>query len=219
MPLHHKLRLHISWLFRVCFILSCLGEEYYSVMVHHIYLFAASCVRDSGETLEKPLHMSSPLGTRVRVDQICRGCGLEISEILLKVDLRVMDMSEFEVILGMDWLTAHRVVIDCDRKRVTAYTHDGTCIMFQGVKHDALPRPCTTQVAWAVDGLADKPYPKGRGETGHRSTSGSLQVRGCFSGQTTGITFVEGCRLCHRVTPWYVGRGQSPSLRSVVSWD
>ena len=28
-------------------------------------------------------------------------------------------MSEFDVILGMDWLTAHRVVIDCDRRRVT----------------------------------------------------------------------------------------------------
>ena len=41
---------------------------------------------------------------------------------LLTVDLRVMDMSEFDVILGTDWLTAYRVVIDCERKRVTAYT-------------------------------------------------------------------------------------------------
>ena len=71
-------------------------------MVHQIYLFAASCVRNLGETLEKPLHVSSPLGTRVMVDQICRRCGLEISGILLSMDLRVMDMSEFEVILGMD---------------------------------------------------------------------------------------------------------------------
>ena len=82
--------------------------------------------------------MNSPLGTKVRIDRICRGCELEISGILLKVDLRVMDMSEFEVILGMDWLTAHRVVIDCDRMRVTAYTKDGTCVVFQGNRHDAL---------------------------------------------------------------------------------
>ena len=26
------------------------------------------------------------------------------------------------VILGMDWLKVHRVVIDCDRRRVIAYT-------------------------------------------------------------------------------------------------
>ena len=82
--------------------------------------------------------MNSPLGTKVRIDRICRGCELEISGILLKVDLRVMDMSEFEVILGMDWLTAHRVVIDCDCMRVTAYTKDGTCVVFQGNRHDAL---------------------------------------------------------------------------------
>ena len=85
--------------------------------VSHSFI-AASCVKDLGlevETLEEPLHVSSPLGARVRVDQICRGCELEILGILLTVDLRVMDMSEFDVILGMDWLAADKVVIDCDR--------------------------------------------------------------------------------------------------------
>ena len=73
------------------------------------------------ETLENPLKVNSPLGTRVSVDMICRNCELEISKILLTVDLRVMGMSEFDVILGMDWLMTHRVVIDYDRRRVTAY--------------------------------------------------------------------------------------------------
>ena len=103
----------------------------------------ASCVRELGlevEILEKPLYVSSPLGTRVGVDQICRGCELEISGILLIVDQRVIDMSEFDVILGMDWLMAHRVVIDCDCRRVTTYTWDGICVMFQGDKNDALPQ-------------------------------------------------------------------------------
>ena len=51
-----------------------------------------------------------------------------------------MDMTKFDVILGMDWLTAHRVVIDCDCMRVTTYTQDGVCVVFQGGKHDALPQ-------------------------------------------------------------------------------
>ena len=51
-----------------------------------------------------------------------------------------MDMSEFDVILEMVWLTAHRVVIDCDRRRVNTYTQDGIRVMFQGDKHDALPQ-------------------------------------------------------------------------------
>ena len=74
------------------------------------------------EALEEPLYVSSSLGIRVRIGMICRGCELEIFEILLTVDPRVMDMSEFDVILGMDLLTTYRVVIDCERRRVTAYT-------------------------------------------------------------------------------------------------
>ena len=56
------------------------------------------------ETLEKSLYVSSPLRTRVSVQWICRNYELEISRILLTMDLRVMDMTEFDVILWMDWL-------------------------------------------------------------------------------------------------------------------
>ena len=51
----------------------------------------ALCVKDLGlevETLEESLHVSSPLGTRLRVDKIFQDCELEISDILLTVNLR-----------------------------------------------------------------------------------------------------------------------------------
>ena len=92
------------------------------------------------EALEEPLCVNSPLGIRARIGKICRACELEISRIMLTVDLRVMDMSEFDVILGMDWLTTYKVVIDCERRRVTAYTQDDTHVTFQGDKHDILPQ-------------------------------------------------------------------------------
>ena len=92
------------------------------------------------ETLEDPLYVSFPLEIRVRIRMIGRGCGLEISRALLTVDLRIMDMSKFDVILRMDWLTAYGIVIDCERRRVTAYTQDGTCVVFQGDKHDIFPQ-------------------------------------------------------------------------------
>ena len=90
--------------------------------------------------LRGAMFVSSPLGVRVRIGTICRGCELEISETLLIVDLRVMNMSQFDVILGMDWLTVYKVVIDFERRRVTAYTQDGTRVIFQGGKHDILPQ-------------------------------------------------------------------------------
>ena len=89
---------------------------------------------------------------------ICRGYELEISGTLLTVDLRIMDMSEFDVILGMDWLTAYRVVIDCESRRVTAYMQDGTRVVFQGDKHDILPQivyksKCQGQLACSLASL------------------------------------------------------------------
>ena len=107
----------------------------------------ASCVKDlvlEVEPLEESLHVSSLLGTRVNVDQICRGCELEISGILLTVDLKVMDMLKFEVILGMDWLTTHRVIIDYDRMRLLP-THQMMFVLcFKGIGTMLYPKPCTT---------------------------------------------------------------------------
>ena len=68
-------------------------------------LSVASVVIELGlevEALEEPLYVSYPLGTRARIGMICRGCELKISGILLTVDLRVMGMSEFDIIFGMD---------------------------------------------------------------------------------------------------------------------
>ena len=83
--------------------------------------------------------MSSPLGIRERIGTICRGCELEISGTLLTVDPSIMDMSKLDVILGMDWLIAYRIVIDCERRKINAYTQDSTRMVFQGDKHDVLP--------------------------------------------------------------------------------
>ena len=77
-------------------------------------------------------------------DQMCQDYELEISGILLIVDLRVMDISEFDVILRMEWLTAHKVVIDCDCRWVTAYTRDVIVLHFRGRSMMLYPRPCMT---------------------------------------------------------------------------
>ena len=87
------------------FLLSCIWTRVlFDSGASHSFV-VASCVKDLGlevETLEKPLHVNSPLGYGARIDQICQDNELEILGILLTVDLRVMDMSGFDVILGID---------------------------------------------------------------------------------------------------------------------
>ena len=89
-----------------------------------------------GGNLRKAAYVNSSLGTRVGIDKICRDCELKISGILFTMNLRVMDILEFDVILRMDWLTTHRVIIDCEHRRVTACTQGDTCVTFQGDNHD-----------------------------------------------------------------------------------
>ena len=42
-------------------------------------------------------------------------------------------------------------------------------------------------MARTVEGLASQPYPRGRGETGLRSTSSSMRIRGCFPDELPGL--------------------------------
>ena len=106
--------------------------------------FAASCVEELGlevETLEKSLYVSSPLRTRVSVQQICHNCELDIFGILLTVDLRVRDMTEFDVILGMEWFTASSIVIVGE----LLHPHEMEYVLcFRGISTMIYPRLCTT---------------------------------------------------------------------------
>ena len=55
------------------------------------------------------------MGTNSRVDRICKGCIITLAN---KVDLRILDMTGYDVILGMDWLTVYRVLIDRHHRRI-----------------------------------------------------------------------------------------------------
>ena len=65
---------------------------------------------------------------------------VEILGTLLTVDKRIRDMQEFDVIRGMDWLTAYRVVIDCERRRVTAIRRTVLVLYFRGTSMIFYPR-------------------------------------------------------------------------------
>lgn len=52
----------------------------------------------------------------------------------LLVDLILLDMSEFDVILGMDWLLAHHSSIDCFRKTTMFTPVDQPLFVFQSIE-------------------------------------------------------------------------------------
>ena len=65
------------------------------------------------EVLYSGLMVETPIGGRVRLGWVCRDCDLTILDQTFTFDFVVLDMSTFDLILGMDWLSYFRATIDC----------------------------------------------------------------------------------------------------------
>ena len=68
--------------------------------------------------LEDPLSVATPLGESSVLDRVCRSCAVSLDDLQFTADLIVLPMSEFDIILGMDWLSSYHVSIDCFAKTI-----------------------------------------------------------------------------------------------------
>ncbi|XP_070001884.1 uncharacterized protein [Nicotiana sylvestris] len=71
------------------------------------------------ESLGTPIYVSTPVGDYMVVDRIYRSCVVTFCGFETRTDLMLLDMIDFEVILGMDWLSPYHVILDCHAKIVT----------------------------------------------------------------------------------------------------
>ena len=74
--------------------------------------------------------VTNPLGHSVIVNRVYRDCPIRIREYEFPRDLIELSFREFDVILGMDWLSRHQVVVDCRMKQVTLRTPSGKEVTF-----------------------------------------------------------------------------------------
>ncbi|KAL0378531.1 UNVERIFIED_CONTAM: Retrovirus-related Pol polyprotein from transposon.6 [Sesamum radiatum] len=72
------------------------------------------------------------MGGGVVVNSVRKGSLVRIGDVTFPVDLVVMDLKEFDVILGMDWLAQHRAVVDCYKKEVMIESSDHPKVVFVG---------------------------------------------------------------------------------------
>ena len=79
---------------------------------------------------EYDILMTNPLGHSVIVNRGYRDWPIRIREYEFPGDLIKLSFREFDVILGMDWLSRHQVVVDCRMKRVTLRTLSGEEVTF-----------------------------------------------------------------------------------------
>jgi hypothetical protein len=68
--------------------------------------------------LEIELCVDTPVGGVVIASDICKSCVTKIANRELVADLTLLEMKDFDVILGMDWLAANYASVDCRSKKV-----------------------------------------------------------------------------------------------------
>lgn len=83
--------------------------------------------------LVEALHVSTPLSKTMITDTVCRSCVIVIDGHDLVTDLILLDMKDFDVILGMDWLASYHATMNCYKKEVVFRIPNQTKFLFQGV--------------------------------------------------------------------------------------
>ncbi|GJU73365.1 putative reverse transcriptase domain-containing protein [Tanacetum coccineum] len=68
----------------------------------------------------------------VIIDHKYQNCPLRFYDKIHSANLFPLDMNDFDIIIGMDWLTEHRATIDCHTKRVIFGDLDNSELIYHG---------------------------------------------------------------------------------------
>ncbi|XP_074355980.1 uncharacterized protein LOC141695648 [Apium graveolens] len=114
--------------------------------------------------------ISTSMGNSVVISDMYRECPIAVGDRSCKVNLLPMEMHDFDIILGMDWLSEHRATIDCQGKRVIFGDADKPEFVYQGsqLKGDVklisalkasklLSKGCDGYLAFVKDTSKDEP--------------------------------------------------------------
>ena len=96
---------------------------------------------------EYDILVTNALGHNVIVNKICRDCPIRIREYEFLGDLIELSFREFDVILGMNWLSRHQAIVDCRMKRVTLRTQNDDEVTFIGERSNHLSNVISSAIA------------------------------------------------------------------------
>ncbi|KAL4011245.1 hypothetical protein IC575_028297 [Cucumis melo] len=99
------------------------------------------------EPLDSVLSVSTPSGKVLLSKEKIKACRVEITNHMLDVILLVLDMQDFDLILGMDWLSANHASIDCFGKELVFNPPSGPSFKFRGAGIICIPKVISTMKA------------------------------------------------------------------------
>ena len=88
------------------------------------------------QPLEGRMRVSLPAGDPLLADRVVRDSRVLIEGQEFPGDLVALDMRDFDVVLGMDWLSRHRATIDCYKKEVKLNRPGKLEVKFRGLRRE-----------------------------------------------------------------------------------
>ena len=80
-----------------------------------------------------------PNGDTMISERIIPGSRLVIQNKDFPADLIVLGIHDFDIILGIDWLSKHRVTLDCYKKEVRLVRPEEPGVIFRGIRREITP--------------------------------------------------------------------------------
>ena len=60
-----------------------------------------------------------------KVTEIVKDCRLSFNGLDTRVNLNILPLGSYDILIGMDWLEAHRAIIDCLHKSFGCMDEEG----------------------------------------------------------------------------------------------
>ena len=83
--------------------------------------------------------VSVPNGDTMIFERIVLGSRLVIHNKDFPADLIVLCIHDFDIVLGMDWLSMHRATLDCYKKEVRLVRLEELGVIYRGIKREITP--------------------------------------------------------------------------------
>ena len=88
------------------------------------------------QPLEGRMRVSLPVGDPLLADRVVRDSRVLIGGQEFPADFVALDMRDFDVVLGMDWLSRHRATLDCYKKELKLNRPGKLEVKFRGLRRE-----------------------------------------------------------------------------------
>ena len=122
-------------------IISILDHDAYTLVdPGATHSFASKPFLDHFQIETQPLggrmRVSLPVGDSLFSDRVVRDSRVLIRGQEFPADLVALDTRDFDVVLGMDWLSRHRATLDCYKKEVKFHRPGKLEVKFRGIRRE-----------------------------------------------------------------------------------